>query len=134
MKLKEIDFKLIKITFEFLDKIVDIQAEPYKTFKEVKHKALNRFTNIPDNIRFYYLGQDLSRNEEEKIGTIFNHKEKVTIAMRLPRLKLKSIILKNNLSIDNYKSKISESPEPKKDFTFLNASFNPMNNKMKNNR
>ena len=129
MKLKEIDFKLIKITFEFLDKSIDIQAEPYKTFKEVKEKAINRFMNIPDNIHFYYLGQDLSKREEEKIGTIFNHKEKVTITLRLPRLKLKTIILKNNLSIDNIKNKISEPPEQKKDLSSLNVSFNPINNK-----
>jgi len=129
MKLKEIDFKLIKIIFEFLDKSVEIQAEPYKTFKEVKLKAISRFMNIPDNIHFYYLGQDLSKIEEEKIGTLFNHKEKVTITLRLPRLKLKTIILKNNLSIDNIKNKISEQPEQKKDLSFLDASFNPMNNK-----
>ena len=129
MKLKEIDFKLIKITFEFFDKSVDIQAEPYKTFKEVKEKAISRFMNIPDNIHFYYLGQDLSKSEDEKIGTIFNHKEKVTIALRLPRLKLKTIILKNDLSLDNIKSKILQPTEQKKDLSFLNASFNPINNK-----
>ena len=129
MKLKEIDFKLIKITFEFFDKSVDIQAEPYKTFKEVKEKAISRFMNIPDNIHFYYLGQDLSKSEDEKIGTIFNHKEKVTIALRLPRVKLKTIILKNDLSIDNIKSKILKPPEQKKDLSLLNASFNPINNK-----
>ena len=129
MELKKIDFKLIKITFEFLDKSVDIEAEPYKTFKEIKDKALNKFMSIPDNIHFYYLGQDLSKNEDEKIGTIFNHKEKATISLRLPRLKLKTIILKNNLSIDNIKNKISESVEQKKDISFSNSSFNPMNNK-----
>ena len=129
MKLKEVDFKLIKITFEFLDKSIDIQAEPYKTFKEVKEKAINRFMNIPDNIHFYYLGQDLFKSEDEKIGTIFNHKEKVTITLRLPRVKLKTIILKNNLSIDNIKSKISKSSEQKNDLSFLNSSFNPINNK-----
>ena len=126
MKLKEIDFKLIKITFEFFDKSVDIQAEPYKTFKEVKEKAISRFMNIPYNIHFYYLGQDLSKSEDEKIGTIFNHKEKVTIALRLPRLKLKT---KNDLSIDNIKSKIIKPLEQKKDLSFLNASFNPVYNK-----
>jgi hypothetical protein len=129
MKLKEIDFKLIKITFEFLDKSIDIQAEPYKTFKEVKNKAINRFMNIPDNIHFYYLGQDLFNSEDEKIGTIFNHKEKVTIILRLPRVKLKTIILKNNLSIDNFKNKISKPTEQKNDLSFLNSSFNPINNK-----
>ena len=85
--------------------------------------------NIPDNIHFYYLGQDLFKSEDEKIGTIFNHKEKVTITLRLPRLKLKTIILKNNLSIDNIKSKISKPSEQKNDLSFLNSSFNPINNK-----
>ena len=70
MKLKEQDFKYIKINFEFQDKIVMILAEPYKTFSEIKQKALNKFKEVSNNIHFYYLGIDLCKNEEEKIGTI----------------------------------------------------------------
>ena len=117
MKLKEQDFKYIKINFEFQDKIVMILAEPYKTFFEIKQKALNKFKEVSNNIHFYYLGIDLCKNEEEKIGTIFNHKEQVTILLRLPKLKLKS----------NYKSDIS-STETKKKLTLLNSQFIPLNN------
>lgn len=117
MKLKEQDFKYIKINFEFQDKIVMILAEPYKTFSEIKQKALNKFMEVSNNIHFYYLGIDLCKNEEEKIGTIFNHKEQVTILLRLPKLKLKS----------NYKGDIS-STETKKKLTLLNSQFIPLNN------
>ena len=93
MKLKSVDFESIKISFEFQNKIIIINAEPFKTFEEIKSKALNKFMEIPSNIHFYYMGQDLSKYEKEKIGTIFNHKEQAKILLRLPQLKIKSITL-----------------------------------------
>ena len=63
MKLKEIDFNLIKINFEFRSQNVIIKAEPYKIFQEIKYLALNKFIDIfmtiPKNLHFYYLGKDL---------------------------------------------------------------------------
>lgn len=128
MKLKEQDFKYIKINFEFQDKIVMIPAEPYKTFSEIKQKALNKFMEVPNNIHFYYLGIDLCKNEEEKIGTIFNHKEQVTILLRLPKLKLKSNYKGDISSSENNGNKYHESPETKKKLTLLNSQFIPLNN------
>jgi hypothetical protein len=84
MKIKEVDFKFIKLIFEFKDKTVIINSEPYKTFSEIKQKVLNKFIDVPKNIHFYYLGIDLTRNDEDKIGNIFNHKEQATIILRLP--------------------------------------------------
>ena len=106
MKLKETDFNLININFEFRNQIVRIKAEPYKIFQEVKYLALNKFIDIfniiPNNLHFYFLGKDLIDKEQEKIGNIFNNKEQITILLRLPKLKLNSNLktYKNNLSLN----------------------------------
>ena len=130
MKLKLVDFKSINLSFEFQNKIVNIKAEPFKTFEEIKKKILNKFIDLPNNIHFYYMGQDLSKIENEKIGTIFNHKEQVKIILRLPALKLKSnntnkLLLKDKNSYIKYQN----SPLPKKQISFLNTQFIPTNNK-----
>jgi len=130
MKLKSVDFESIKISFEFQNKIIIINAEPFKTFEEIKSKALNKFMEIPSNIHFYYMGQDLSKYEKEKIGTIFNHKEQAKILLRLPQLKIKSIN-KNNELLLNDKKKINFSPEYKHKISFLNTQLIPINNKKK---
>ena len=121
MKLKEIDFKYIKIIFRFQDKKFEIQAEPYKTFSEIKQKVLNKFVDIPKNIHFNYLGRDLSKNGEEKIGTIFNHKENVIVILRLPKLKLKTI--RSNLS----SSEIT-TPDTQKHLSYSNTQLITLNN------
>ena len=104
MKLKENDFNLIKINFEFRNQIISIKSEPYKIFQEVKFLALNKFIDIfniiPNHLHFYYLGKDLINKEQEKIGDIFNHKEQITILLRLPRIKL-------NMKLSHYKSNLS---------------------------
>ena len=111
MTLKEIDFNLIKINFEFKNQIVIILIEPYKTFKEIKNIVLDKFIDIfgaiPKNLHFYYQGLDLENKEQEKIGDLFEHKEQITIQIRLPRLKLKlkhKINKSINTSIDNFPS------------------------------
>ena len=120
MKLRETDFNLIKINLEYRNKIVIINAEPYKIFEEIKNKAIDKFIDIfytiPNNLHFYYQGNDLINREQEKIGEIFNHKEQITILLRTPKLKLnnksnndkgnlsindKYIINKNSISFDN---------------------------------
>ena len=130
MKLKLVDFKSINISFEFQNKIINIKAEPFKTFEEIKQKVLSKFIDLPNNIHFYYMGQDLSKIENEKIGTIFNHKEQAKIILRLPALKLKSnntnkLLLKDKNSYIKYQN----SPLPKKQISFLNTQFIPTNNK-----
>ena len=107
MKLRETDFNLIKINLEYRNKIVIINAEPYKIFEEIKNKAIDKFIDIfytiPNNLHFYYQGNDLINREQEKIGEIFNHKEQITILLRTPKLKLnnKSNSDKGNLSIND---------------------------------
>ena len=131
MKLKLVDFKSIKITFEYQNKCIIINAEPFKTFEEIKQKALNKFTDIPNNVNFYYKGQDLSQKEKEKIGTIFNHKEQVRITLRLPPLKIKTTNIKEKLFLrdTNLKKQLKDSPEPKRKMSFLNTQLLPLNNK-----
>jgi hypothetical protein len=107
-----------------------IQAEPYKTFFEIKQKAINRFMELPNNIHFYYLGQDLNKKEQEKIGTIFNHKEQVTVILRLPKLKLKP----SGLSSEIKRNKFSINQEMKNHFSFLNSQNFSVNNKIRNKR
>ena len=131
MKLKLVDFKSIKITFEYQNKCIIVNAEPFKTFEEIRQKALNKFTDIPNNVNFYYMGQDLSKKEKEKIGTIFNHKEQVRITLRLPPLKIKTSNIKEELFLrdKNLKKKLKDSPEPKRKMSFLNTQLFPLNNK-----
>ena len=131
MKLKLVDFKSIKITFEYQNKCIIVNAEPFKTFEEIKQKALNKYTDIPNNVNFYYMGQDLSKKEKEKIGTIFNHKEQVRITLRLPPLKIKTSNIKEELFLrdKNLKKKLKDSPEPKRKMSFLNTQLFPLNNK-----
>ena len=131
MKLKLVDFKSIKITFKYQNKCIIVNAEPFKTFEEIKQKALNKFTDIPNNVNFYYMGQDLSKKEKEKIGTIFNHKEQVRITLRLPPLKIKTSNIKEELFLrdKNLKKKLKDSPEPKRKMSFLNTQLFPLNNK-----
>ena len=125
MKIKEIDFKCIKILFEFRDKTIVINAEPYKTFSEIKQKALSKFSDVPNNIRFYYLGLDLTKNDEEKIGTIFHHKEQATVFLRLPILKCKA--RKNNIS-----SSETNTPNNKKNLSYENIYTITLNNNSRN--
>ena len=107
MKLRETDFNLIKINLEYRNKIVIINAEPYKIFEEIKNKAIDKFIDIfytiPNNLHFYYQGNDLINREQDKIGEIFNHKEQITILLRTPKLKInnKSNSDKGNLSIND---------------------------------
>ena len=132
MKIKEVDFKSIKITFEFQNKNFTIQAQPFKTFKEIKNKVLNKFIDIPFNIHFYYKGKDLSKGENEKIGTIFNNKEQVKIILRLPTIKLKANGMKNESFLKGInKNKLLDSPEQNSEHSLLNTQFIPIKSRNK---
>ena len=131
MTLKEIDFNLIKINFEFKNQIVTIYIEPYKTFKDIKYIVLDKFIDIfgaiPKKLHFYYQGIDLENKAKEKIGDIFQHKEQITIQIRLPRLKLKH---KKSNSINTNIDNIS----PLRKSLIINEKWNiPININNKNN-
>ena len=77
---------LIEIKFEYKNQIINIKAENFRTIDYILEKALfklNKFINVPKNIKFYFLGKELN-NKSEKIGNIFPHREKVTIKLKLP--------------------------------------------------
>ena len=85
-KFKQSDFDLIEIKFEYNNQIVTIKAEPYRTINYILGKAkikMNKIIQIPNNINFFFLGKELNFKNNEKIGNIFNHKEKVRNKMKL---------------------------------------------------
>ena len=82
---KKSDFDYIEIKFEYKNQIILIRAEPYRTLDHIFEKAIvkmKKIIQLPNNINFYFLGKELNYNKSEKIGNIFNHKEKVTIKIK----------------------------------------------------
>ena len=84
--IKQIDFKLIEINFEYKEQIITIKCEPFRTIDYIKEKAKNKIMDLPDNIHFYYLGRDINENGSEKIGNFFKNREKVTIKLIIPEI------------------------------------------------
>ena len=105
---KKIDFDFIEIAFEYKNQIITIKAEPYRTIDYILEKAtkkMNKIIQLPKNLSFYFLGKELNYyKNSEKIGNIFNHREKVTIKIKVA-LKEKKIILNRN-NIINKKNNI----------------------------
>ena len=83
MSLNSSGFILVKI--EFMSQTTTIKAEPYRALEYIIERAINKMNKIiqlPENISFYYLGKELNYKNSEKIGNIFNHREKVTIKIK----------------------------------------------------
>ena len=100
MKVK--DFEYIEIKFEYKDQMIIMKAEPFRTLDYIFEKAIIKMKKIiliPNNIKFYYLGKELNSKNSDKIGNIFNHKEKVTIKLKTPQKDNDLIIPKNNIII-----------------------------------
>ena len=98
MKVK--DFEYIEIKFEYKDQMIIMKAEPFRTLDYIFEKAIIKMKKIiliPNNIKFYYLGKELNSKNSDKIGNIFNHKEKVTIKLKTPQKDNDLIIPKNNI-------------------------------------
>ena len=81
---KLFSIKNIQITFQYLSQYITINSELYKTLKQIKIKAINKMIGVPQNVYCTYLGVNLLKDENKKIGDIFNHKEKVLIKLKLP--------------------------------------------------
>ena len=74
-----------EIKFEYKNQSIVIKAEPFRTLDYICENAIikmNKIILIPNNIKFYYLGKELNLKNSDKIGNIFNHKEKVTIKLK----------------------------------------------------
>ena len=101
---KKSDFDYIEIKFEYKNQIILIRAEPYRTLDHIFEKAIvkmKKIIQLPNNINFYFLGKELNYNKSEKIGNIFNHKEKVTIKIKGSPNKNGANSQNNNLRIYN---------------------------------
>lgn len=105
-----ISIKYIQITFQYLSQYITINSEIQKTLKQIKNKAINKMIGVPKEVYCLYLGENLSKKENEKIGNLFSHKEKVLIILKLPSFSslLNYKILKRNkeslsLSLNNSK-------------------------------
>ena len=145
-KFKQSDFDLIEIKFEYNNQIVTIKAEPYRTINYILEKAkikMNKIIQIPNNINFFFLGKELNFKNNEKIGNIFNHREKVRIKMKLPSVEKKLIEPKKNLGIANRNNIINKKNNtyllntkkliiPKKNFILGIANKNNIINKKNN--
>lgn len=90
-----------EIKFEYKNQSIVIKAEPFRTLDYICENAIikmNKIILIPNNIKFYYLGKELNLNNSDKIGNIFNHKEKVTIKLKNQSENENELIIpKNNI-------------------------------------
>ena len=63
----QLGFKKIRLNFEYNNQLVTLSAEPYKTIIQLKAKAMKMFFPCPKELKTYYLNQDISKHEYEKI-------------------------------------------------------------------
>jgi len=82
--LKRINRDNVELNFEYKEQLITIKAELYKTLEHIKEKAIKKMNDIPLDVHCYYLGRDLSSQENRKIGDLFYKKEKATIKLGLP--------------------------------------------------
>ena len=82
--IKNIDFRCCEINFEYKDQLITIKVEPYKTIDYIIEKARNKIIDLPNDVRYFYLGKDITQNSSEKIGNFFKNREKVTIKIIPP--------------------------------------------------
>lgn len=109
--IKKISIKNIEIIFQFEDQIITIKAEPYRTLYEIKEKAIKRMICAPNNVVCFHSNIDLSNEENKKVGDIFNHKEKVTLKLKLKdnnSYLTNSKFLYKNLPLNNIKNTINQ--------------------------
>ena len=90
-----------EIKFEYKNQSIVIKAEQFRTLDYICENAIikmNKIILIPNNIKFYYLGKELNLKNSDKIGNIFNHKEKVTIKLKNQSENENELIIpKNNI-------------------------------------
>ena len=81
-EIKKIFFNSIEINIQYKNELITIISEPFKTLKSVIIKALKKMISIPKrNIHCYYLGVDISKSKEKKVGDLFPHYGKVTLKL-----------------------------------------------------
>ena len=131
--IKIIRIKDIKITFQYLSQYITINSEVYKTLREEKIKAINKMMGVPKEVYCTYLGANLTKDENKKIGDLFNHKEKVLIKLELPSIDSQRsynriIRRKNNSKNLNELSDIKNNKPKNENYNFNINSFLSNNN------
>lgn len=103
-KIRDNDFKFIEVNFQYKNEIITIKSEPFNTLENIKMKAIKKMINIPKNDLYcFYLGIDISKNKDKKIGDLFSHCDKVTIKLNSKEKKNNNYYLLNNKN--EYKKK-----------------------------
>ena len=127
--LKRINLDNVELNFEYKEQLITIKAELYKTLECIKEKAIKKMNDIPPDVHCYYLGKDLSSQENRKIGDFFYKKEKATIKLSLPPKKYNSpnILSDRSLSVQE-NSSINTNVSNN-----LNSFFNAKNELSRNN-
>lgn len=78
-KLNNLGLKKLKIHFEYNAQRITVIAEPYKTIKEMKAKAVKQIFPLPTFPRLFYLNREISFYENEQVGTYFAGKSAIII-------------------------------------------------------
>ena len=108
-EIKYIDCKSIEINFQYKNELITIKAEPFQTLEYTKNKALKKMINIPKNeVYCFYLGVDLTKNKDKKLGDLFYQSKKITIKLKSKDKKLINLCLSNNKSSRNKPKSIIE--------------------------
>ena len=95
--IKHIDYKSIEINFQYKNELITIKAEPFQTLEYTKNKALKKMINIPKNeVYCFYLGVDLTKNKDKKLGDLFHQNKKITIKLKSKEKKIFDLSLANN--------------------------------------
>ena len=119
-EIKPIKLNYIIINFQYENELITIKSEPFKTLENAKMKAIKKMINTPNNdIHCFYLGIDITKNINHKVGDLFNHSEKVNIKLKSKEKNNKKFNL--SLFIDKNNNKTS----------FLNKKKFNLDNKFK---
>ena len=105
-RIKKIDFKYIQINFQYKNELITIKSEPFITLENAMIKALKKMINIPNNdLHCFYLGLDITKNKDKKIGDLFYRCEKVNIKLQSKDKKNNKCNISNlSLSFDKNKN------------------------------
>ena len=92
-------------------------------------KAIKKMINIPKNDLYcFYLGIDISKHKDKKIGDLFSHCDKVTIKLNSKEKKHNNYYLLNNNS--NSKNKHQDKSKMNNNFELTNISAIHPTNKL----
>lgn len=101
-EIKPINFHLIEINFQYKNELITIKSEPFKTLENAIIKALKKMINVPtSDLHCFYLGIDITRNKNKRVGDLFYRSEKVNIKLKPKDKKEDKFSL--SLSSDKYK-------------------------------